>query len=193
MILSKREQNLAIGAGIVVGVLLIYWVIIGPCVDQWYSIQAGKRDTDQQLSDAKDLFARKAVLQKVWTDMQKGGLKDDASQAEDQALSAVLNMATTSKVNLTGLKPERSVAQGKFQVIGFAMTGSGSMQQISQLVWLMESTTIPMQMNDLQITPRHEATDDLSVRLTFTTLCQLPDTGKPDKTPASSGEKGTGS
>jgi hypothetical protein len=94
-------------------------------------------------------------------------------------------------VSLTGLKPERSVAQGKFQVIGFTMTGSGSMQQISQLVWLMESTTVPMQMNDLQITPRHEATDDLTVRLSFTTLCQLADTGKPDNT--ASGGRGTGS
>jgi type II secretory pathway component PulM len=191
MILSKREQHLAIGGGIVVGVLLIYWLIVGPCVDQWYSIQAGKHDTDQKLSDARDLFSRQAMLEKVWSDMQKGGLKDDASQAESQALSAVLNMASTSGVNLTGLKPERSVAQGKFQVIGFTMLGSGSMQQVSQLVWLMESATIPMQLNDLQITPRHEATDDLTVRLSFTTLCQLADTGKPDKTAA--GDKGTGS
>jgi hypothetical protein len=191
MILSKREQHLAIGAGIVVGVLLIYWLVVGPCVDQWYAIQTGKHDTDQQLSDAKDLFAREAVLQKVWIAMQKGGLKDDASQAESQALQAVLSMANSSGVSLTGLKPERSVAQGKFQVIGFTMTGSGSMQQISQLVWLMESTTVPMQMNDLQITPRHEATDDLTVRLSFTTLCQLADTGKPDNT--ASGGRGTGS
>lgn len=186
MILSKREQHLAIGAGATVACLLTYWLIIGPSIDQFSVIKAGKRDADQQLRQAKELFAQQTLLQKVWSDMQKGGLKADASQAESQALNEVLNMADKSGVSLTGLKPERSITQGKFQVIGFTMTGSGTMQKISQLVWLIESTTIPMQMNDLQITPRKEATDDLSVRLSFTTLCQL---SEPEKD-ASAGKGG---
>jgi hypothetical protein len=186
MVLSKREKQLAIGAGATLGGLLIYFLAISPSIDQWYATKMDKADADKQLNDANNLFALQTKMQRVWSDMQKGGLKADASQAESQALNAVLNMANTSGVSLMGLKPERSITQGKFQVIGFTMTGSGSMQQISQLVWLMESTTVPMQMIDLQVTPRKEATDDLSVRLSFTTLCQIPAADKPDRN-ASSG------
>jgi hypothetical protein len=122
--------------------------------------------------------------------MQKGGLKVDPSQAESQALHAVLDWAGAADLNLASLKPERTSQEGKFQVISFSVTGNGSTPAIARLLWAMETATIPVRVNDMQITPRREGTDDLSVRFSISALCLPPETNKPAKSGATASAGG---
>jgi hypothetical protein len=181
--LTKRERNLAIGAGATVGALLLYFVIISPILDEWSSIQQGQRDVKQQLSDAQFVFDNKIRMQKVWNAMLKSGLQSDASVAESQAENTAYKLAEQAGVVDISLRAERPSDEGSFEVTGFSIEGTGSMRQISQLVFLLESASIPLRVNDLQITPVPEGTDHLKVHLGFSTLC-LP---IPDKTAAGKG------
>jgi hypothetical protein len=181
--LTKRERNLAIGAGATIGCLLVYFVIISPVMDEWASIQQGQRDVRQQLSDAQMVFDSKIKMQKVWNVMLKSGLQNDASLAESQAENAAYKLAEQAGVTDISLRAERPADEGSFEVTGFSIEGIGSMRQISQLVYLLESATIPLRVNDLQITPVPEGTDHLKVHLGFSTLCLLA----PEKTAAAKG------
>ncbi len=178
MSLSKRERNLAIGAGATVGSLLLYFVILSPLLDSWDALKKGQQDVDQQRNDAQLVFDKQARLQKVWKAMLGAGLQSDASLAESQAENAAYKMAGQAGVTNISLKTERPTTEGSFQVTGFSVDGNGSMRQISQLVYLMESGSIPLHVTEVQILPLREGTDDLKIHLSFSTICLLA----PDKT-----------
>lgn len=175
--LSKRERNLAIAAGSVIGGLLLYFVIISPVMAQWDAVRQGQQDVDQQQKDARQVFDKQAKLQKVWKTMLGAGLLSDASLAESQAENAVYKMAAQAGVTNISLKTERPSTEGSFQVTGFSIEGNGSMRQISQLIYLLESVSIPLHVNDLQVLPLREGTDELKLHVSFSTICLLA----PDK------------
>jgi hypothetical protein len=181
VLISKRERLIAIGAAATAALLGIDRYLLTPYLEQRSAIAADREQTERRLTEASSLFDRQRRLIGIWTDIQRGGLKGSASQAESQALQAMLDWAKSAGVELAALKPERTTQEGKFQVISFSVTGTGSMTAISRLLWSLESATIPVRVNDMQITPRREATDDLSVRLSVSTLCMPPETdGKPE-------------
>jgi hypothetical protein len=185
VVISKRERYIAIGAVAAAVLLGLDSYVLTPYFDQRSAIASEREQTIRRLSEADSLFGRQRRLQGIWTDIQRGGLKGNPSQAESQALQAVLDWAKASGVELAALKPERTTQEGKFQVISFSVTGTGSMAAVSRLLWSLESATIPVRVNDMQITPRKEATDDLSVRLSVSTLCMPPDSdAKPDRNAA---------
>jgi hypothetical protein len=107
--------------------------------------------------------------------MQAGGLGQDVSSAESQALQAIVNWTQAARLNLTALKPERASTQGQFQVIGFRIVATGPMRSISQLLWSIETAALPLRVTDFQITPRKEGTDDLTVQIGVSTISRLPE------------------
>lgn len=171
--ISKREKYIGIGVGAAVGLLLLDQVVLNPFKDRLDTIAVQTDDARQKVSDAANLMGREHRLQRVWKDMEAGGLMADENQAESQALHAVLKWAQNSGVNLAALKPERTQTQGQFQVISFHITGTGSTPAIARLLWGMESATIPVRLNDMQISPVKEGTDALTVQLSVSTLCML--------------------
>ena len=56
-----------------------------------------------------------------------------------------------------------------------------------KLLWSLETATIPVRVNDMQVTPRREGTDDLTIRLSVSALCMPPDAGA--KPPPGAGDK----
>ena len=186
MVLSKREKYIAIGSAAAVAILVLDYFLVEPYLAQRDAIQTEIDATTASQNDAADTLQKKHKLEKVWAEMQSGGLKSSESQAESQVLNAVLKWADESGVALQALKPERSTEEDKFQVISFTITGEGSMAQVSRLMWAMETASIPVRVNEMQINPKREGVDDLSVRLNFSTLCMPPDTGKPTDLSAAS-------
>jgi hypothetical protein len=187
MVLSKRERYIGLATAAAVALLALDSFALTPYIARRDAIAAGRADAQQQLSDAAGLTTRQAKLLPIWTALQKGGLKVYASLAESQTIQAVIDWAKAAGVDLAALKPERSSQEGQFQVISFNVTGTGSMQAVSKLLWSIETATIPVRVNDMQITPRREGTDDLSIRLSVSALCMPPEAeSKQEKTPAAS-------
>ncbi len=178
--LSKRERSIAIAVIVVVAAVIVYQFLLVPYLKERQTVADNRAHVSEQLADAERLFKRQEGLKKVWMEIKSGGLKSSRGQAESQAQQAVLEWAKSAGVNVASLKPERDVTQNQFQVISFHVTGYGSMQSISTLLWSLETATIPVRVNDLQITPRKEGTDDLTLQISVSTLCLPPDsTNKP--------------
>ena len=183
MTISKREKYIGIGMGAAILLLLLDQVVLSPFLKQLDDISAQTDAARTKVDDMTSTFAKQSNLKKVWTAMQTGGLKDDESQAQSQALRAVLDWAQNAGVNLAALKPERSQAMGQFQVISFHITGTSSTPSLARLLYGMETATIPVRVNDIQITPVKEGTDNLTVQLSVSTLCMLQTDAKPPAAP----------
>jgi hypothetical protein len=189
MSLSKRERYIAIALLVVGALFALNYFVRSLYLDPRAQVENDLRDITSKTSDADFLMSRQPKLKKIWQEMQDGGLKVDSSQAESQTLAALLEWAQGAGVNLAALKPERSQTEGQFEVISFSVSGTGSVQQISKLLWALETATIPVRVNDMQMTPRREGTDDLSVRLSVSALCLPPERAKPQPVAMISGEQ----
>ena len=102
--------------------------------------------------------------------MLTGSLKRDPAEAESQILHALGNWSEQTGLNLSALRPERSTEKTDMPEITFHISGSGSMDSISQFVWCLETAEIPIKVKVLNLGSRKEGTDDLSLQLRFSTL-----------------------
>jgi len=176
--LSQRERYIAIGVIAAVGLFLLNSFLLSPYWEMRTSLSDGRDKVNTQLADADRLFAKQKALRPIWADMKKNGLKSERGQAESQAQQAVLDWAKTANVSVASVKPERDQQQNGFQIISFHVTGNGTMLSLSKLLWSIETATVPVRLNDVQIAPRKEGTDDLTMQMSISTLAMMPDAPK---------------
>ncbi len=174
MALSPREKNIAIGVGVAAVALGLWSVVISPYIDNLGLLTDRIASAQGALDDQKALFRRKEELQKVWSDLTHGGLSDNVSAAESQAVLAVLGWAGDAGVTVTALKPDRASDENKFQILSYHITAVGRTPDVARLMWDIETATIPVRLTDVQVTPRKEGTDDLTIQFGVTTLVQPP-------------------
>lgn len=179
MVLSKREKYVGIGVGAAVALLALDSLLLTPYFDKLRAIDKQRTELRQQDSHGKEVMDRRRRLEPVWTEIQRGGLRSNASEAESQARRAVLAWAQSSGVFVTALNPDRTTNIGKFQVVSLNATGNGSMPQLARLMWAMETAMIPVRVNEMTITPRREGTDELQIKFVVSTLCLPPDSSVP--------------
>ena len=162
--------------GVLAAVLLLALnhFVIDPYFSERDELVKSQETLHKQLNDANQLFSRQRKLRTIWTEMQAGGLKMDASLAESQTYQALLEWARSANVGLPIVKSDRQSQEGNFQVISFSVTATGSMPQVSRLLWALETASIPVRVNEVQITPVKEGTDSLQVRISVSSLCQPP-------------------
>jgi type II secretory pathway component PulM len=184
VVLSKRERYISIGVGAAVTMLVVNYFLWEPYAQRRDEIAQARDDVTRRQSAAVDTFDRQRRLRPIWTEITNGGLKTDPAEADSQARHAVLEWMQTAGVSLKAVNPERTTNVNQFQVISFHVTGSAHMYSLTRLLWSLETATIPVRVNDVQIKPQKEGTDELTVDLSISTLCLPPATAPPGKTPA---------
>jgi type II secretory pathway component PulM len=187
MILTKRERYIAIGAGTLIGVLILYFVVIGPYIDRREQIAAAVNNAVNDKQKENVLFLQQTKMQKIWKEMIDGGLTVSQSDAESQLQQALNDWSRDSALTVTKLKDERSTFDSKFVQIGFHLTGTGPLAAISNLLWRVETTTMPLRVSEIQITPLKEGVDDLQLELSLSTLSRVPEADKNLRTASAEG------
>jgi hypothetical protein len=166
--------------GVVLAVLVLYQFVLQPLKDQ-------SDDLDLRTAQASADFMRfnKVVKQskearKDLTAMTTGGkLSADASAAETMVYKSVRDWAQDARMSPPSVQPTRSAEKEKdFFKLTFRVQGGGSMSQISRFLYEIKRTTVPVQINELQITSNKENTDDLKLSLTLSTIYLPPDAGR---------------
>jgi len=178
VVLSQRERYIAIGLGGVL-VLVVLWLWVFAPLENWRE-QIGKdRETElkQQHEDDR-LFADKKRLDKVWSDMQKGGLMDNPYDAQTQLHQAVTDWAVQSGVFVSNLTHETPLTVGDsrsgFVQAGIKVTSAGTTSGIAKLVYQIEVSKIPARVHQITISSKKDGVDELQLDMNLTTLCVVP-------------------
>ncbi len=183
MVLSKREKYIGIGAAAAVAILGLNQFVLQPFTDESNKVDTQLTTARKQLADDTKLFDKRDRLQRVWNDLKGGGLKSDQSEADAQAQHALVDWAARSQVAVGSLKSEHAAQEGQFQVLSYEITGNATTPTMAQLMSDLETATIPLRINELQLSARPERSDNLQIRLTVSTLFMPPQTPSGGKTP----------
>ena len=170
MALTQREKLIAIGTGGALALLGLQMGVIGPYVARSDQVNKDIDRATSERNDSLDVLARQTRLRTVWADLIRGGLSGDVSAAESQTVNALSKWADWAGVAISGLSRDRSGAEGQFDVTGFRFTGTGRTPAVAHFISAIETATIPVRVTDVQVGPRKEGTDELTVQLSISTL-----------------------
>ncbi len=171
MKLSKREKLIAVGLSVTIALAIVWESAVSPYFDRLDELDAQYKTASDKRDEMLTLFARRKKLAEVWTEIKQGGLKSNASDAASQMQHAVIDWENASGVTETAFKPERTSDADQFSILSYRLTERGSMWAISKLLAKFETATIPVRVNEVQITPEKEGTDNLTLQLSISTLC----------------------
>ena len=174
MVLSKREKFVAIALGGALAVLVLDRLVYTPLNDWGDQLTTDQAELQQNKDQQQTLFQREHNLRKVWAELNSGGLKSDASEAEAQIERAVSQWAQESGVAVTSWHPEPRTAKNGFLQINFLATGTGTLAGASKLMYRIETAKIPIRLEDVQLASRKEGNDDLTITLKLSTLSTAP-------------------
>jgi hypothetical protein len=182
VVLSKRERYIAIGVGAAVGLFGFDRLVLTPFLDRNEEIRVQTSVATEDLMKASNTKHLRDKVKKDWDEMQAGGMKSDPAEAEAQAQHALRDWYQEAGLTNYGQGQSRLTTEGKFVNIQFHTNGIGTMGGLAKLLWRIETTTMPMRVVELAITPHGpEGRDDLQINLTVSTLCALPGADKLDK------------
>ncbi len=173
MVLSVRERYVAIAAAVVVGVAALYWVVIGPLLDRRDEAQTRLSALRSRLQRAQDLEDLSKRLSPRWQDMVKTGLHSDVDAAEGQVLKTMAAWQTAERIELQQ-KPER-IADSKSRLpqvsIQFTTgTKNAGIEAIRNLLWRVQTASIPIKVTDLSVTSAEEGSDKLRFTMHVSTI-----------------------
>jgi len=194
MVLNKREKYLGIGVATAVALLLLDSLVVSPWLASWDAAQDADAAATLAIQNGRDMIERQQHLTATWQQILQRGLPASDSAAESQTLHAVADWSQAAGVALISLKSERTTQEPPFQVIGVGVSASGTMSAVTKFIWALETSPIPLRINELKLNSRKDGTDDLLLTISLSTLC-MPQTqdkpAKPGATPVADARGGT--
>jgi len=165
---------MALLAATVVGLLLVDRVLLTPYWNRKEKLETEKNLLLDRWRQLQKLRSREKEFATEWNALIKSGFNADEASAAVTVLSAVRDWAQSSTLSLASLKPERGRPQGALKEVSFQISGSGPMKSITAFLWHLENASFPLRITELRLASRNEGSDDLSLQVRVTTLCQAP-------------------
>ena len=186
MAMTQRERMIAAVTGIAVGAFALNYYALDPYLDARRSASADKKKFTEQI-DAGNLLKRKgARADREWNDMVNGGLKSDAGDAEQQLYEAVRDWARETGVTVLTSDPQRPTAQRneRTQIVRLRLTGTGTTASFSKLLWRVETSPLPVKVDEFTLTGQPPGSDNLAVSMAVSTIWIRPESPNDAKGPA---------
>ncbi len=179
MVMSRRERYIGIGTAVVVGVLVLDQLFVSPLLDRRRALGAQVQEAQDALERHNRLFINSRRATKNWSQLAGTTLRRDDAGAESDILNNVRDWASRSGMNLLTQPRERTEKQKDFIRVGFRVTGSGGMKQVGEFLWRAQTASIPVRVNDVQMSSKTDGTDNLSVVVGLSTIYADPEKGAP--------------
>ena len=187
MALTHRERMIAGVTGAAVALFALNRYAIDPHLEARRKVSARRDALVAQNDDAARTLQKQKRLQREWRQMEAGGLKADAGNAEQQLYEAVRDFARDAGVSVATSDPQRIPQKDRIQIVRLRVTGTGSTAALSKLLWKVETSPLPLKVDELSLASQPQGTDNLNVTLAVSTIWvrpPSPDDAKGPRTPA---------
>ena len=164
---NRRQTQLKVIAGALVGLLLLDRFIVEPAIDGWKA-QSERIDLlKKKVEHGKQVLERETTIRQHWASMIHSNLPPDLSTAGNEADKAVGRWASAdNQVTLTSLVPQpqwQSHEEG-FETLEYRVTATGNQASLGRFIYEMETDSIPVNLEEFELATR----DPKGGLLTFT-------------------------
>lgn len=168
--MSKRERYILIVTVCVVGVLALDYFVYTPLTDAREQLMVQHDKLSRELGDMKKTMSASLKADKRWKEYAAAGLSNDPSATESRFLGAISSWSRDAGLPLLSIRPERTIVNQGVHELSFHATADGSMRSISRFLYRLETSEVPVRIQELQISSRTDGTDDLSMQIRLSTI-----------------------
>ena len=161
MILSKREHKIGLITFGVILVLILDRFLLTPYLKKREELILEKENLVVELRNSRKTLSQWKEVGPDWENLTS--IKGEDS--EYGVVNALRQWAEESGASISLLKPEGENKKSKLNEQIYQVAGTGSMRNISELLWKMESSHLPIKIKNLQLAVRREGVDDLTLQV----------------------------
>lgn len=143
--------------------------VLTPALRQLERTESQKQELLAQLTEARSLFERRAMLERKWKTMLSDGLRNDA-EAESRVARALDEWSVDTRLMLSSVKPERVAGDKGLKEMTFVVAGKGQLDAVAKFLYKVETAELPIKVKDLQLGSASEAGDSMSLQLRLSAL-----------------------
>jgi Tfp pilus assembly protein PilO len=165
-----RERILVVAAGVCIVLLMGDRFIVTPLYRLWKARAERISLLKQNLEKGALLLDRKGDIDQRWLDMNERSLSADIAEAENKILNAVNSWASRSSFNLSSIKPRWLHDEVNSKKLEFRLSGTGDVESLYRFLYEIESDSLAIKLEDIEISSRDEKTRDLALSVRFTGL-----------------------
>lgn len=164
---KRRETILKIAVGVVAGLFLLDWVILGPAVTAWKSQGVRLAQLREKVQRGRQLLEREKSLRGRWAEMLRTDLPEDASTAENEVFKALGRWARDSRTNFSSLTPQWRNHEEGYDTFECRATAAGDQASLGRLIYEVENDALPARVEECEITTRDAQGKQLGLSLRF--------------------------
>lgn len=174
MAMTQREKMIAGVTAAALGLFVVNRYGIDPYIAARRAVGTERAALAAQNIDVQRTFTRQKRLDRDWRVMVNGGLKSDAGDAEQQLYESVRDWAREAGVVVLTSDPQRVTRNERTQIVRLRVTGTATTASFSKLLWKVETSPIPVKVDEFTLTSRSQGNDDLAVTMAVSTLWVRP-------------------
>jgi hypothetical protein len=169
MMMSQRERLILFALALVAGLLVADRLAFSPYME-WRTDMITRRDAERrQLLDDRALLDRERRLRGMLTRMG-GANATDTAAVEGKVLNLTHDWAQQAGLGIGSFHRVRLSDSREFSTIAFQVSATGSMAGIAKLLYAVESAPIPLRVEDVQLNPRGDSGEELTIQMLVSTL-----------------------
>lgn len=170
MQLSKREKMIAMVVGVAAGAFVLDYFVLTPWTTSLDQIETETIKADKRMNQAQKTMTEASKARSKLRELRAAGLPLDPSMTESKLLNSIRGWAQESRLTLVSLRPDRTSSSKGLSALSFQATGSGSMQQITDFLYRIETAKMPVRVHEVQIASKTEGSDDLTLQVHMSSL-----------------------
>ena len=167
---QNRERLLLIVALSTVGILAADKLVIGPLTSLWKERSTRITELQQSIERGTSLLDRETTITRRWDDMQRSALSKNASSAEEAVIKAADEWGNESGITFTSFKPQWIAYDEGYQTYDCRANATGDLESIARFIFELETDTLPVRAEEIEVTSRDDSGDNLTLALRFSGL-----------------------
>jgi hypothetical protein len=171
MALSTRERNITLIVLIACAALILDRLAVEPYLATRRDLVEQRQKRRHDLDQANLTLRREAQYRRTIAQWSKS-IQSDPASAEAQLLHLVHDLEQQSGAGNASFQRVRSLDDHGYTSLTYHVSAAGNMASLATLLWRIETAGIPLRVEDVQITPRHEDGNELIVQFNLSTLAQ---------------------
>lgn len=176
--IKTREKRIALIVGLLLAALALDRAFVSPLLARYDSAQDRIEAASKDLATAAQLFDNEGRARRRASEMAGDTLMFDAPSAESQLLNSARQWAQASGLELTSLKLDRAETAQGFGKLTARAAATGRTESLGRFLHAVQTSAIPVRVNDINVTSRRDGTDELNVQMGLSTIF-LPTAGEP--------------
>jgi hypothetical protein len=183
MTISNREKYFTIALIVACATFVLDRLAIGPYLDRRSALVQQRQDVSAHLTEARQVLRDERRLSREMAGMQ-AFFRLDASAAEGRLLRLLQESEQAAGVSGASFQRVGIVDEHGFTRLSFQATVIGKMTSVAGFLYKIETASLPLRVDDVQVAPKLEGGEELQVHFILSTLCRAKPAPKSHPEPA---------